>query len=284
MSIRSESDLPLSQFNKCAEALQWRHPLELIDATAAIVSLTNTQASIAKMARMKKDNETKWILFSNIYGKFKPEMLVGCETRSMIKSKKVGWRAWVGLHSLEWVTLCGFYEQTFHFWENKERVGTQSHFTSSTHLTWGGWEGRKRVWLHPQPIPRRHLFHGRCFFRSARTLLEPGTDTSAAATQALSSPPAAIPPPPPPRMESIHCCSRSYYRYAPAKCKTSICHLSARCTMKTSHYAVQLPASCTSHGFGCYFGQFEIFFWGKKKNRRRSSNCRSSDAFEWRQL
>ena len=34
--------------------------------------------------------------------------------------------------------------------------------------------------------------------------------------------------PPSPPLESIHCCSRSYYRYAPAKCKTSICHLSAQ--------------------------------------------------------
>lgn len=42
-----------------------------------------------------------------------------------------------------------------------------------------------------------------------------------------------------PPLESIRCCSRSYYRYAPAKCKTSICHLSAHqlSTTKISHYA-----------------------------------------------
>lgn len=59
-------------------------------------------------------------------------------------------------------------------------------------------------------------------------------------------------PPPSPWLESIHCCSWSYYRYAPAKCKTSICHLSAHSSMKTFHYAMPLPASSTSstHDFG----------------------------------
>ncbi len=55
-------------------------------------------------------------------------------------------------------------------------------------------------------------------------------------------------PPPSPWLESIHWCSWSYYRYAPAKCKTSICHLSAHqlSSMKTSHYATPLPVSSTS--------------------------------------
>lgn len=70
------------------------------------------------------------------------------------------------------------------------------------------------------------------------------------------------PPPPSPPLESIRCCSQSYYRYAPAKCKTSICHLSARRAMKTSHYAAApLPAPptpffFTSHGFRSYFDPF----------------------------
>lgn len=39
------------------------------------------------------------------------------------------------------------------------------------------------------------------------------------------------------------CCSWSYYRYAPAKCKTSICHLSAHrlSSVETSHNAAPLP-------------------------------------------
>lgn len=68
-------------------------------------------------------------------------------------------------------------------------------------------------------------------------------------------------PPPSPWLESIHCCSWSYYRYAPAKCKTSICHLSAHqlSSMKTSHYATPLPVSSTSstRGYWSYFGPFE---------------------------
>lgn len=104
----------------------------------------------------------------------------------------------------------------------------------------------------------RHLFHGRYSSQSACTLLEPGTNTT---TQTLFCP---HPPPPSPRLESIHCCSRSYYRYAPAKCKTSICHLSARCTMKTSHYAAALPASFTSHGLLVLFQSVLEFFFGEK--------------------
>lgn len=44
--------------------------------------------------------------------------------------------------------------------------------------------------------------------------------------------------------DQLHCCSWSYYWYAPASCKTSICHLSAQPSMKSFHYAMPLPASC----------------------------------------
>lgn len=108
----------------------------------------------------------------------------------------------------------------------------------------------------------RHLFHGRYTSQHACTLLEPGTTTT---TQTVLCPhPHHHPPPPSPRLESIHCCSRSYYRYAPAKCKTSICHLSARCTMKTSHYATALPGSFTSHGLGAISVPSRSFFLRKK--------------------
>lgn len=139
---------------------------------------------------------------------------------------------------------------------------TSSHSTSLTHLTrgWAGGRGRE-VWLHPQPMQLRHLFHGRYTSQQACTLLEPGTTT----TQTVLCPhPHHHPPPPSPRLESIHCCSRSYYRYAPAKCKTSICHLSARCTMKTSHYATALPGSFTSHGLGAISVPSRSFFLRKK--------------------
>lgn len=61
--------------------------------------------------------------------------------------------------------------------------------------------------------------------------------------------------PPSSRLESIHCCSWSYYRYAPAKCKTSICHLSAHqlSSIKTSDYATQLLLHFQHRWYWSYF-------------------------------
>lgn len=77
--------------------------------------------------------------------------------------------------------------------------------------------------LHPQPRRLGHLFYRR-YPRSIR----PAVFQSR--TPAPQTPNSPLSPP----LASILCCFCSYYRYAPAKCKTSICHLSAHSSVKTS--------------------------------------------------
>lgn len=85
---------------------------------------------------------------------------------------------------------------------------------------------------HPQPQRLGHLFYRR-YPRSIR----PAVFQSR--TPAPQTPNSPLSPP----LASILCCSCSYYRYAPAKCKTSICHLSAHSAVKTSFmpFPSQLP-------------------------------------------
>lgn len=85
---------------------------------------------------------------------------------------------------------------------------------------------------HPQPQRPGHLFYRR-YPRSIRPAV---FQSWPPAPQTPSSP---LSPP----LASIRRCSCSYYRYAPAKCKTSICHLSAPSVVKTSFmpFPSQLP-------------------------------------------
>lgn len=78
-------------------------------------------------------------------------------------------------------------------------------------------------WSHPRPLWLGHLF-----YRRYPGSIRPAVFQSwPPASQTLNSP---LSPP----LESIHCCSCSYYWCAPAKRNTSLCHLSARSSVKTS--------------------------------------------------
>lgn len=78
-------------------------------------------------------------------------------------------------------------------------------------------------WWHPRPVWLGHLFYRR-YPRSIRLAVFRRRPPAPQTPNSPLSPP----------LESIHCCSCSYYRCAPAKCKTSVSHLSAHSSMKTS--------------------------------------------------
>lgn len=93
-------------------------------------------------------------------------------------------------------------------------------------------------WSHPQPLWLGHLFYRR-YPRSIRPAVFRRRPPAPQTLNSLLSP----------LLESIHCCSCSYYRCAPAKCKTSFCHLSAHSSMKTSFMLFPLAASSSSSSF-----------------------------------
>lgn len=85
------------------------------------------------------------------------------------------------------------------------------------------------------------------------------------------------PAPPSPPLESIRCCSWSYYRYAPAKCKTSICHLSAHqpSSMKPPHNALPFPVSPSTHDTGAILAHLKRSEWRFDLSVASSVTCTS---------